>query len=547
MKSIRGKFLRLNLVSILLCVVLIGGVGLWSLSVIQSNTSQEILTLTCRAEGQALDDSISSIQDSVDLFCAMTDNMVPSLELLQDQEFVDNLFVETEQHMGQIAQVTHGVCAYYFRTAPELTEKPEGFFYGKRPGSDAIEKEPLTDLSIYDPSDTEHVGWYYQPQAAGRPIWMEPYYNQNLGIYMVSYVVPFYRDGVFWAIAGMDIDFDVVIERVRAIHPYSTGYAFLCNDEGVIYYHPELEIGSRITDYSKDLDSLTEHLSVPGSRSVFQYHYNGVGKAVSFYSLQNGMKLMLTAPNREIKAPMVDLFRVIVLATALICLVEILLIIHISNRITHPLESLTQAARKIADGNLDVDLPDPSGDEVGILTRSFEVTVSSLKRYVASMNNMAFTDPLTQVKNKTAYDRAVIGLQKDMNEGVAEYGLIMFDLNNLKRINDQYGHERGDEYIVRSCALICRVFKRSPVFRIGGDEFVVILVGDNLINRDALLAELDKAIEESLSADMPWHRLSIAKGVALYEKTDSTPEAVFNRADEAMYAEKRRMKENAQG
>lgn len=63
MKSIRGKFLRLNLVSILLCVVLIGGVGLWSLSVIQSNTSQEILTLTCRAEGQALDDSISSIQD----------------------------------------------------------------------------------------------------------------------------------------------------------------------------------------------------------------------------------------------------------------------------------------------------------------------------------------------------------------------------------------------------------------------------------------------------------------------------------------------------
>ena len=160
MKSIRGKFLRLNLVSILLCVVLIGGVGLWSLSVIQSNTSQEILTLTCRAEGQALDDSISSIQDSVDLFCAMTDNMVPSLELLQDQEFVDNLFVETEQHMGQIAQVTHGVCAYYFRTAPELTEKPEGFFYGKRPGSNAIEESMSADVPWHRLSIAKGVALY---------------------------------------------------------------------------------------------------------------------------------------------------------------------------------------------------------------------------------------------------------------------------------------------------------------------------------------------------------------------------------------------------
>ena len=189
-----------------------------------------------------------------------------------------------------------------------------------------------------------------------------------------------------------------------------------------------------------------------------------------------------------------------------------------------------------------MDLPDPSGDEVGILTRSFEVTVSSLKRYVASMNNMAFTDPLTQVKNKTAYDRAALGLQKDMAEGSAEYALVMCDLNNLKRINDAYGHERGDEYIVRCCNLICDVFKRSPVFRIGGDEFVVILTGESYANRDALMAVLNREIEGSLSAEQPWQRLSIAKGVAVCESADTTPDTVFVRADEAMYADKRRMK-----
>lgn len=542
MQSIRGKFLRLNLVSILLCVILIGGVGLWSLSVIQANTSRDILSLTCRAEGQALDDSIRSIKDSVDLFCAMTDNRVPSLAILRDQTFVDDLFAVAEMDFGQIARVTHGVCAYYFRTAPELTPKPEGFFYGKEPGSDQIVRQPLTDLSVYDPSDTEHVGWYYQPQVAGKPIWMEPYYNKNLDIYMVSYVVPFFRNGVFWGIAGMDIDFDVVIERVRAINPYDTGYAFLCNDHGIVHWHPEVAIGSNVTDYIDELDSLQEALSALDGQPTFRYHYNGVGKTISCYSLQNGMKLMLAVPNSEIKAPMVAMFRVVVLAAILFCAVVAVMIVKISNRITHPLESLTQAARKIADGNLDVDLPDPSGDEVGILTRSFEVTVSSLKRYVASMNNMAFTDPLTQVKNKTAYDRATLGLQKDMDEGNAEYALVMFDLNNLKSINDAYGHERGDEYLVCCCSLICGVFKRSPVFRIGGDEFVAILVGESYASRDALMAELNRAIEDSLSAEEPWRRLSIAKGLAVYDKSDATPDAVFVRADEAMYQDKRRMK-----
>lgn len=542
MQSIRGKFLRLNLISILLCVILIGGVGLFSLSVIQANTSRDILSLTCRAEGQAMDDSIRSIKDSVDLFCAMTDNRVPSLAILRDQPFVDDLYAVAEMDFGQIARITHGVCAYYFRTAPELTQKPEGFFYGKEPGNDQIVKQPLTDLSVYDPSDTEHVGWYYQPQIAGKPIWMEPYYNKNLGIYMVSYVVPFYRNGVFWAIAGMDIDFDVVIERVRAINPYDTGYAFLCSDQGEIYFHPELEIGTIVTDYIDELDSLQEALSALDGQPTFSYHYRGVGKTISCHSLQNGMKLMLAVPNREIKAPMVSMFRIIVLVAILFCTVEVVMIIHISNRITHPLESLTQAARKIADGNLDVDLPDPSGDEVGILTRSFEVTVSSLKRYVASMNNMAFTDPLTQVKNKTAYDRAALGLQKDMDEGNAEYALVMFDLNNLKRINDEYGHERGDMYIVCCCGLICGVFKRSPVFRIGGDEFVAILTGESYDNRDALMAELDRQLQQGQSAAEPWQRPSIAKGLAVREETDVAPDSVFVRADEAMYEDKRRMK-----
>ena len=239
MRSIRGKFLQLNLISILLCVTLIGGLGLWSVSVIQRDSSRQILNLTCRLEGMVLNDTLDSIKESVDLFCAMTSNQLPSLESLRDLHFVNSFVKDAEENMSEIARITHGVCCYYFRIAPELTDYAQGFLYGKRHLTGLMMKEPLTNLSLYDPSDTEHVGWYYEPQAAGRSLWMKPYYNRNLGIYTVSYVVPLYRSGVFWGIAGMDIDFDVVIAHVRAIRPYAGSYAFLCDDRGTIHYHPE--------------------------------------------------------------------------------------------------------------------------------------------------------------------------------------------------------------------------------------------------------------------------------------------------------------------
>ena len=316
---------------------------------------------------------------------------------------------------------------------------------------------------------------------------------------------------------------------------------------GEIYYHPSLEIGVSLTEYSPELQpalALFSKGSDADVNPVFQYHFGGIGKTMAFHSLYNGMNLILTVQNSEIKASMVALFRNMAIVAVLICAVAVLSILYISRHITQPLKTLTQAAKKIALGNLDVELPQPSSDEVGILTRSFEVTVSSLKQYVASMNNMAFTDPLTQVKNKTAYDKAALGLQNDMDADRAKFGLVMLDLNGLKYINDQFGHDRGDEYIVTCAKLICNVFKHSPVFRIGGDEFIVILVDENLEKWEILLSKLNNKIEESLESAEIWKRLCIAKGIAFNGPGDKTPEDVFVRADKAMYADKKKMKQD---
>ena len=120
----------------------------------------------------------------------------------------------------------------------------------------------------------------------------------------------------------------------------------------------------------------------------------------------------------------------------------------------------------------------------------------------------------------------------------------MVDMNDLKRINDEFGHKMGDSYIIGCCHLICEVFKHSPVYRIGGDEFVVLLRGVDYENSHALVVTLKKRYEAALNNTKaePWERYSAAVGMAELSSDDLTVDLVFKRADKAMYADKQRIK-----
>ena len=156
-------------------------------------------------------------------------------------------------------------------------------------------------------------------------------------------------------------------------------------------------------------------------------------------------------------------------------------------------------------------------------------------------NQMARRDDLTHTKNKTAYHEMEKELQQGIDEGADPFGIVICDINGLKRINDTEGHKAGDEYIKSACKLICQIFHHSPVFRIGGDEFVVILRGQDYANRASLVSGLKRQVEENTRiGEGP----VVASGLAEYQPyRDSTVEDVFNRADNQMYADKTRLKE----
>lgn len=167
--------------------------------------------------------------------------------------------------------------------------------------------------------------------------------------------------------------------------------------------------------------------------------------------------------------------------------------------------------------------------------------VEDMKSKVSRMDMVAYQDALTHVKNKAWYDNVKNRVDEDIAAGRAQFGIIMLDLNNLKKINDNYGHEHGNDYIAGSCHLVCVIYDHSPVFRIGGDEFVVLLEKNDYEKRDELFNKLRDTFENTFKDESkePWERYSVAAGMAVYDSAiDKSMDDVFKRADELMYHNK---------
>ena len=201
-------------------------------------------------------------------------------------------------------------------------------------------------------------------------------------------------------------------------------------------------------------------------------------------------------------------------------------------------------------------------DEIAMLAFQFAALILKIEDYIKSlfdtsqklkitqeradkMDALANRDSLTGVRNKTAYDKEVRRLEWQVAEGKAAFAIVMIDLNFLKRINDSFGHEQGNVAIKKLCTLVCQTFKHSPVFRVGGDEFVVIVEREDYKNLNDLCLGFNIQIEViSKNGNLnPWEQISAALGVAIFDRSiDASVQNVFARADKAMYARKKEMK-----
>ena len=162
------------------------------------------------------------------------------------------------------------------------------------------------------------------------------------------------------------------------------------------------------------------------------------------------------------------------------------------------------------------------------------------ERELGSAMEMVYTDPMTGARSKQAYLEEEMLLDKQIKDGtLTRLGVVVFDLNDLKKINDTLGHESGNIYIYKAFVMISEFFANSPVYRIGGDEFVAILEGEDYLYRETLFASFNHHIENNKRTG----QIVISAGMAiLIPNKDTSFRSVFERADHKMYMRKKALK-----
>lgn len=268
----------------------------------------------------------------------------------QSKDYADTYTETVQQAVLDFANHANGAVTVYLRYNPNYSNPTSGVFAQRQSVDSELQCLTPTDFSMYDESDVEHVGWYYLPVQAKEAIWMSPYMNENINIYMISYVVPlFAEDGTSIGIVGMDIDFSQITDLVDETKVYQSGYAFLTDASAAVMYHKNADEGTKLSDLDSSLSKSADFIGDDGNQGkTMDYSYKNVNKKFAFYNLDNGMKLVLTAPVSEIYAEAYGLAKLIIIAMIVAFVLSAVIGVIIGTGMTRPIRQLTAVIEQTA-------------------------------------------------------------------------------------------------------------------------------------------------------------------------------------------------------
>ncbi|MGN1171673.1 MAG: cache domain-containing protein, partial [Lachnospiraceae bacterium] len=234
LKSFQRKIILLVAGSLIIAAVLITAIGLRNTDSLRENDAGQIMSLLCTQNANKLDGIFRSTEQTVHILYDYT---------MKELERTDDIYnpSDTDSVIRHVRIMSYGAAnnmdtaaAVYLRFDPDHFASSPGFFLTK--SGDCFHDTPLTDLGAFDSTDISHVGWYYLPMESREPMWMEPYYNNNIQVYMISYVIPIFHEGTFIGIIGMDLDLDSLRDLINEETISPDSYAYLSDQDGELIY-----------------------------------------------------------------------------------------------------------------------------------------------------------------------------------------------------------------------------------------------------------------------------------------------------------------------
>lgn len=480
MKSIRFKIVTGILVCSVLTAVLIGIMSIVNSISIANRDAKLQMEMAAQLCVDELNATISDIEQSVNFLSDLVAEDFDYDAFKKDKGYADQYTNQIEDTVIDFALNTKGAITVYVRYNPEYSNPTSGIFATRNSTEEEFELLVPTDFGMYEKDDLSHVGWYYVPIGNGSPTWMEPYVNENINVYMISYIVPLFGDdGESIGVVGMDIDFSMITDVVDAVSLYDTGYAFLANREGKLMYHKDLETGLNLADLS--LGTISKMLaSEEAEGTLGEYTYQNVNKLMAYDSMDNGMCFVLTVPKAEFYSQAVSLIMYIGIGVLIAILFSGIIGIVVGSSISRPIMQLTDVIGQTA--RLDF-TPTQGGkglrkqkDEIGVMANEIHQMRKILRNMTSDMNRVEGTilndvekldrimqeNSMRSEDNSAATQQMAAGMQEVSNN--TEYVLHSVEKvkNNSENIYKlaQNGEENSEQ-IAKRAGEMERVTKNS--------------------------------------------------------------------------------------
>ena len=494
MKVLQKKIMILVISSSLISALLVIVIAFMNYVHIVRKDSSQIMQLMCLDKRQVIDEKLLNVEQSVNTLYHFAKNQINEKgNLWQDEAQLSEHMNRMEELMETTAQFTDGAVSVYYRLTPKMEEITQGIWLVKGEDGEFLNHD-ITNISQYDKDDIEHVGWYYIPIMNRKETWMNPYYNGNMDEEIISFVIPVIIDEEITGVVGMDVSTSLLYDNTKTVTVYDEGYAFLMDNEGRFVYHPEMK-GYSITDEFDDKHAYLYEKSLLAAekKSVVNYRWNNADKKMTAQKLRNGMIFTVCVTEEELQRPQKKMLK----------------------------------------------------QSVVVMLAILSIFVAATVPIIKAIVRLIYVDTMTRVRNKTAYSECVDDIyRKFLAKEKLQFTVIVADINDLKKVNDTYGHDYGDMLIQNGAAVLKKIWGTKDVYRIGGDEFAILGMNVKKEEAEKNISLFEEALKEYNSQnDKTELYLQMAIGMAEYDpKIDKEYMDVFHRADNAMYEDKKAKK-----
>ena len=434
MKSLRNTLILSILLPILVVFILLGFVFMQFMEKKSTKEGDTAMESSAVQMGSAVDTILSEIETRIGVIeLAVTD--IPDQNRIQAKDL--DYFKSFEGNMNNLlvdgTKDIPGLVASYVRYDPALTYGTSGTFYTDTDGDGKLEAVTPTDLAAYEPTDTEHVGWFYTPLANKKATWMEPYFNANISKTIISYVIPFYlKNGDNYGVTGVDFDFAYLDDLLKKNQKYEGDSSFLINAEGKILYHAQYQNGENFQEIEdgKYADAFKEMQDKDHG-----FVHEGSGKSsilMGFTTLENGWKIVAVPSYHEIYGSLESFKLTFTVFSVLFAAFMLVLAVLVGNRIAHPIVKLSKSVERMSQGALDEKITVKDQTEIGALAHSLESLGEQLKNY------KLYIGEISEVLNQMSEGELSISLQHEYN---GEFACIKAALNALSgKLTDLIGN-----------------------------------------------------------------------------------------------------------